>query len=303
MNEAGKGALAAAGAYVLWGLTPLYFKAIQSVPALEIVAHRVLWSALLLLAVLALARRLDQVRIALKTPALGATLALTAVLVTSNWLIFVWAVNHGRILDASLGYYINPLISIALGAIFLGERLRRVQMLAVALALAGVVNELRILGHLPWISLSLALTFGFYGLLRKRTPVDAASGLLIETGWLVPIALGWLGWLAASGELAFAGSKAGGQGTDGMQALLLMSAGIVTTLPLLLFAFGARRLTLATLGFVQYLAPTINLILAVVVYNEPLPAARLTSFALIWSALLLYSAELWLHTRRKPAHD
>lgn len=290
------GAFSAIGAYTLWGLTPIYFRMVDAAPALEIVAHRIVWSALLLAFLLALFRRLDSVRAALRNPGLARTLFVSALLITSNWLIFVWAVNQGRILDASLGYYINPLISIALGAIFLGERLRRLQLVAVVLAAAGVANELIVLGELPWVSLSLAMTFGFYGLLRKRTPVDAGSGLLIETLWLTPLAVAWLSWSASNGQLAFAG-----EGTTHLSALLI-AAGAVTTLPLLLFAYGAKRLTLATQGFIQYLAPTINLVLAVCVYDEKVGATKLISFALIWSGLLIYSAEIWLRMKtEKPA--
>lgn len=284
------GAASAAGAYILWGLMPLYFKTIQSVPPLEIVAHRIIWSALLLLSVLSLARRLDRIRAALARPGMLRTLLASATLVSSNWLIFVWAVNNDRILDASLGYYINPLISIALGALFLGERMTRLQLLAVLFALAGVANELWAIGHLPWVSLSLAITFGLYGLLRKRAPVDAASGLMIETACLTPLAAGWLLWQAGAGQLAFGGTAdAPGIGLT----LLLMASGVVTTLPLLLFAFSAQRLTLASLGFLQYLAPSINLVLAVSIYGETLTPAKLTSFGLIWCGLLIYSTNLW----------
>lgn len=289
------GALAAIGAYTLWGLTPIYFRMVDAAPALEIVAHRVIWSSLLLASVLALVGRLETVRAALRNRSLAHTLLASALLITSNWLIFVWAVNQGRILDASLGYYINPLISIALGALFLGERLRRMQLAAVALAAAGVANELITLGELPWISLSLATTFGFYGLLRKRTAVDAGSGLLIETLWLSPFAIAWLLWSASAEQLAFATP-----GTATLSALLV-AAGAVTTLPLLLFAYGAKRLTLATQGFIQYLAPTINLALAVLVYDEKVGTAKLLSFALIWSGLLIYSADIWLRMNRKKS--
>lgn len=294
-NETARGALAAAGAYTLWGLMPVYFKAVQAAPPLEIVAHRIIWSALLLTFGLALFGCLERVRAAMRHPRLCMTLLVTAVLVTCNWLVFVWAVSNNRILDASLGYYINPLVSIALGALFLGERLRRVQIVAVILAVAGVANELIVLGHLPWVSLVLALTFGFYGLLRKRAAVDATSGLLIETAYLSPLALCWLTWQGSQEQLIFASPE------SGMLTVLLIAAGAVTTLPLLLFAHGAKRLPLATLGFIQYLAPSINLALAIVVYGEEMSATKLISFVLIWSGLLVYSVELALYLRRRPS--
>lgn len=284
--------LAALAAFCIWGLAPLYFRAIGSVPPFEIVAHRVLWSALflaVLIALLPFAGGFGRVRSVLAQPKLLGLLTITALLTSSNWLVFIWAVDAERLLEASLGYFINPLVSVALGAIFLGERLRPLQAAAVAIAFAGVGWRVWQLGTLPWIALFLAGTFGLYGLLRKRAPIEAASGLFIETLLVAPLALGWLAWLAYRGDFSF-GS---GAHTD----WLLPLSGIITAVPLMLFAIGARRLPLATVGFLQYLAPSINFIIAVWLFREPFDAAQFIGFLLIWTALAIYSADM-LHAAR-----
>lgn len=284
------GLLAAGLAFTAWGLSPIYFKAVGALPALEIVAHRVLWSVLLLAALLAIGRRFGPLLSALRQPGLTGTLALTTLLTSSNWLVFVWAINAGRTLEASLGYFINPLVSVLLGALFLGERLRRLQLVAVAVAASGVALRIAQLGGLPWVALFLALTFGVYGLLRKRTPIDPVGGLFAETLIALPFALGYLAWQAGSGRL------------DGQLLLalgwLLPMAGVITAVPLMLFAHGARELPLATLGFTQYLAPTLNFVVAVWIFHEPFDAGRLGAFALIWAALAIYSLDLWRMSRR-----
>ncbi|MER2554924.1 MAG: EamA family transporter RarD [Thauera sp.] len=284
---------AALAAFVTWGLAPLYFRAVGSVPPFEIVAHRVLWSALLLalmLALLPFTGGFTRVRQAIAQPRLLALLALTSLLTSSNWLVFIWAIDAGRLLEASLGYFINPLVSVALGAIFLGERLRPLQAVAVAIACAGVGWRIWQLGSLPWIPLFLAGTFGLYGLLRKRAPVDAVGGLFIETLVVAPLALGWLLWLQASGSMMF------GAGTAA--DWLLPLTGVITAIPLTLFAVGARRLPLATVGFLQYIAPSLNFLVAVLLFREPFDTPELVGFALIWLALAVYSADL-LHAGRK----
>lgn len=278
---------AALAAFVTWGLVPLYFRALGEVPPFEIVAHRVLWSALLLalmLAFLPFTGGFARVRGALRQPRLLALLALTSLLTGSNWLVFIWAIDAGRLLEASLGYFINPLVSVALGAIFLGERLRPLQAVAVAIACAGVGWRIWQLGSLPWISLFLAGTFGLYGLLRKRAPVDAVGGLFIETLVVAPVALAWLLWLHGSGALVFGAGKA----VD----WLLPLTGVITAVPLMLFAVGARRLPLATVGFLQYIAPSLNFLIAVLLFREPFDTTQLVGFALIWLALAVYSADL-----------
>ncbi len=285
--------LAALTAFCIWGLAPLYFRAIGSVPPFEIVAHRVLWSALFLAGLLALIPSTGgfaRVRAVLAQPRLLALLTLTALLTSSNWLVFIWAIDAGRLLEASLGYFINPLVSVALGAIFLGERLRPLQAAAVAIACAGVGWRVWQLGNPPWIAIFLAGTFGLYGLLRKRAPVEAASGLFIETLLVAPLALAWLVWLGAQNALTF------GAGTT--VDWLLPLSGILTAVPLTLFAVGARRLPLATVGFLQYLAPSLNFLVAVVIFREPLDNTQLVGFALIWLALAVYSADLIRSARR-----
>ena len=278
-------------AYLLWGLFPLYFKHLDSVPALEIVVHRVLWSALGAGLLLLVWRHPGWWRELRAQPGRLAALVLSGLLIASNWLLYVWAVNNQHMLEASLGYYINPLVNVLLGLLLLGERLRPLQWLAVALAAAGVAQQVWQLGSLPWVSLLLALTFGFYGLLRKRVAVAALPGLALETWLLLPLALAWLALHgdAASRQAAFWSSA---------PALWLALSGPVTLLPLLCFNAAARQLPYATLGFLQYVAPTLVLLLAVFHYGEPLAPARLLAFACIWAGLLVYSLDAWRALRR-----
>ena len=269
-------------AYLWWGFGPVYFKAVSHVPALEVLAHRVLWSAaLLVVLMLALGRRAD-LGAALRNRRTRLTLMGSMSLVAVNWFVFIWAVNHGHVLQASLGYFVNPLLNVALGTVFLRERLRRPQVVAVALALVGVVWLSVGLGEPPTIALLLAGSFGFYGLLRKTVAADGMTGLTAETVMLLPAALAYLAYLGASGHLVFAHHD---RGTD----LLLVAAGAVTALPLLWFANAARRLRYATVGLLQYLAPTGQFLLAVAVYGEAFTRAHLVSFAFIWAGLALYS--------------
>lgn len=284
------GITAALAAYTLWGLVPIFFKQLTAVPALEIIAHRVVWSLLLVGALLVLRGRLNAVWNAARDPRILARAALAAALVMTNWLIFVWAVNAGRILETSLGYFINPLFSILLGVLVLGERLRPRQWLAVALAGVGVALEGWRIGGLPWVSLALAATFGSYGLLRKQLPLDAAGGLWLETACATPFALGYLLWLGNF-------DNTGSFGSDTGTSLLLIATGPVTAIPLLLFAIGARRLPLATLGFLQYTAPSLSFLVAILLYGEAMNLARLLAFAAIWTGLALYTADLLLQRR------
>ncbi|NMG29182.1 EamA family transporter RarD [Aromatoleum evansii] len=279
-----QGVIATLIAFTMWGLMPLYFKAVGSVPPGEIVAHRVLWSVVFLLALLALWRGFDGLRRVAAQPRLIGLLALSASLTGSNWLVFVWAISADKLLEASLGYFINPLVSILLGRLVLGERMRPLQQAAVALACAGVAWRVWQVGTLPWIALFLAGTFGLYGLLRKRAPVDAINGLFVETLVTAPLALGWLAWLASHGTLQFGQAFA----TDA----LLPLAGVLTAVPLMLFALGAQRLPLSTIGFLQYLAPSLNFLLAVFVFREPFDAGQFAGFALIWAALAVYSVDM-----------
>jgi chloramphenicol-sensitive protein RarD len=276
----------AALAYAMWGLFPIYFQQLRSVGALEIVLHRSVWSLVFVLLLLLVQRRWAWLAGVARQPrTLGVFLA-SALLLSSNWLIYVWAVNNGRVLEASLGYFINPLVNVALGVLFLKERLRPAQKGALAIAALGVAWLTWTAGVPPWIALALALSFGLYGLLRKTAPLGALEGLALETALLAPLAVPALLWLSFhGGSLATA---------DASTWAWLLFAGPLTAVPLLLFAHGARRVTMATLGLLQYLAPTIQFLLAVWLVHEPLQPGRLAGFVLIWVALALYSAEsLW----------
>jgi len=289
------GVLYGLSAYGVWGLAPVYFKSVSSVPAFEVLAHRVIWSVVVLSAWLALRKRIPQLRAVLKNRKTLATLAVTTILIATNWLGFIWAVNNGFVKFASLGYFINPLFNVLLGVVFLKEHLRPVQWTCVAIAAAGVTVLLVQGPDVPAKGLALAFllatSFGFYGLLRKTAPVQAHVGLCIETAMFFPIAAGYLVWLASNGAGTFGHVS---RTTD----LLLMAAGLMTALPLLWFNNAARRVHLATLGFMQYLAPTGHFLLAVLAYHEPLSRHELAGFCLIWLALAAYSIEAALRQRR-----
>jgi chloramphenicol-sensitive protein RarD len=285
------GALAFA-AFLWWGLCPIYFRAVRDVPALEVLAHRIAWSVVLLGAIAIATRRLPALGAALAGRRQVAALAASAALIAFNWLVFIFAVQAGRVQEASLGYFMNPLVNVALGVVFLGERLRRGQLLAVLLAAASVAWLTVRLGAAPWISLALALSFGLYGLVRKVARVDALTGLLAETTLLFPIAVAWLLRLQLTGASSL---RRDGTGTD----LLLLSAGVITAVPLLCFIGAARRLTLTAVGFVQYLAPSLQLALAVIAFGEPFAPARLAAFAGIWTALAIFTVESLAHRRRE----
>lgn len=283
-SEVRAGLLYGAAAYLFWGLSVFYFKAISGVPPLEILAHRILWSVPLLLAWLAARGRLGELRAVLRARRTMGVLLVTTVLIAVNWLVFIFAVATDRVVQASLGYYINPLLNVVLGMVFLGERLRRVQWLSVLLAATGVTYLAVSLGSLPVISLILATTFGLYGLLRKTVPADGPVALTVETGMLLPVMIGFLAFQAWRGEMAFLHGR---RTTD----LLLLLAGLITTMPLLWFTNAVRRLRLATIGFLQYLSPSLQLLLAVVVYREPFTRTHLVTFSFIWAALALYSLD------------
>jgi chloramphenicol-sensitive protein RarD len=292
-RDARLGVLCAVSAYLVWGLVPLYFKAVADVSALEIIAHRVVWSALLMAGILLGTRNVSGIKAVLASPGILVQVGAAALLVSSNWLVFVWAVNADRVLETSLGYYILPLFNVLLGAVFLGERLRPLQMLAVGLAACGVLNQIFQLGQLPWVSLVLAVTFGFYGLLRKRILLDALNGLFFETALLTPVALLYLRYLGNGSNMAF---LAGSANRD----LLIVASGVVTAVPLVLFAAGARRLRLMTMGVLQYLAPTLTFLLAVLVYDERFEAAQIVTFILIWAGLAIYTLDVVAKTWAKP---
>ncbi len=282
-DRARAGLLLGLGAYLFWGVLPLYFKAIDHVPAGEIVAHRIVWSLLFLALLATLSKRWPAIRTAISTPRVAGVLALTAALIAANWLIWVWAVVNGHVLEGSLGYYLNPLVNVLLGVIVLGERLTRGQSFAVLLAAAGVAVLAAGAGSALWISLSLAASFALYGFLRKVAPVDSLEGLLIETAMLAPLALLWILWLHGRGESNFGVEL----GTD----LLLTLAGAATAVPLLLFTAAARRLPYSTLGFLQYIAPSLQFLLAVLMFGERLTTPHIICFGAIWTALVIFAAE------------
>lgn len=283
-REQKMGGLAAMSAYSLWGIAPLYFKQISFIPAMEILVHRIVWSCLLLVVVIFLLQQWPKFRAVLYQPRLLAVLVLTGVLLGFNWWLFIWAVNQNHMLDASLGYYINPLLNVLLGMLFLGERMRRMQWVALLLAAAGVVYQVVSYGSVPWIALALASSFAVYGLLRKKLAVDAVIGLLIESLLLVPIALCyWWFWADSTAVNLLENSWS--------LNLWLMAAAVVTTVPLLCFIAGARRLQLSTMGFFQYIGPSLMFLFGVFLYQEPLALERLMTFAVIWFALLIYSLD------------
>lgn len=273
-------------AYSIWGLFPLYFKTLQGIPATEVIVHRVLWSAIFGAALLSIWRHPGWLTELYQHPKRLAVLMLSGALIALNWLTYVWAVHHDHMVEASLGYYINPLINVLLALVFLRERLRRMQWLAVALAAAGVLFQVWQLGKVPWIALILACSFGTYGLIRKQAPVAALPGLAIETWLLLPVALLWLAFTptAMSSQAAFWGSR---------DMFWLMAAGPVTLLPLLCFNGAAKHLPYATIAFLQYITPTVLLLLAVVVFDEPFVPSAWLSFGLIWTALAVYSWDTW----------
>jgi chloramphenicol-sensitive protein RarD len=287
------GVLQASLAYGMWGLLPLYFHLLAAVAPLEIVLHRTLWSLAFVLVLLAVLRRWAWLGAVARRPGTLAAFALSALLLSSNWLVYVWAVNHGRVVESSLGYFITPLVNVLLGYFVLHERPRRMQWVALAIAAAGVLWLALFAGSLPWVGLVLAATFGIYGLMRKTAPLGAIEGLALETLLLAPVAAGLLAWRTSQGDSAFAGDTA-------LLGLLVLS-GPLTALPLLLFAAGARRIPLTTLGVLQYIGPSIQFVLGVWLFREPLGGPRLAGFMLIWLALVVYTGESLLSMRRRTA--
>jgi chloramphenicol-sensitive protein RarD len=277
------GLLMGLGAYALWGVLPLYFKALIHVSATEIVAHRILWSLIFLGALASWWRKWPTIRAALANPRVALTLLLTATLIGVNWLVYIYAVVSGHVLEGSLGYYLNPLVNVLLGVFLLKEKLSILQKAAVFLAATGVAILALGAGGAIWISLTLAASFAVYGFLRKVAPVDSLEGLSIETLFLAPLAFGWVMWLTDTGTGAFLDSR----GTD----LLLILGGALTAIPLLLFTAAAKRLAYSTLGFLQYVAPSLQFLLAVLVFEEPLTTAHVVCFGAIWVALAIFVSE------------
>ena len=289
------GVVYALGAYVVWGLFPLYFRSIEQVPATQILAHRMLWSALLVLGVLIVLRRWSWLRMLRERPRVLLRFVGSAVLLACNWLTYIWSVNNGHVVEASLGYYINPLMNVALGTVVLHERLRPAQWAAVAVAAAGVLWMAAGIGHLPWLALMLAVTFAGYSLMRKIAPLGSLEGLAVETAVLLPVALLYLAWTSHAGTNAF-------ELGDWQLRVLLMCSGPVTALPLLAFAAGARRIPFSLLGILQYLTPTLLLVLGVTLYHEPFGPNKALGFGLVWIGIALYIGEGLLRMRaRQPA--
>ncbi|MCO7176164.1 EamA family transporter RarD [Sporolactobacillus kofuensis] len=291
------GAIYSLSAYFMWGLFPLYWMLIHQISALEILAHRIFWSLILMLGLLAVTRTfgkfLKQLKELIAKPKLLFCVFIASVLITVNWLIYIWAVNNGHVIESSMGYYINPLISILLGIIFLKEKLTIWQFVAFLLAAMGVLIETVNYGHFPWIALMLALTFGFYGLAKKLIHIEPSLELTLETLLIVPAALFYLLYLQQTGVAAFGHSS-------WLINLLLIGTGVVTAVPLLFFAEGAQRISLTMIGFFQYVAPTLQLLIGITIYREPFHVVQLIAFSFIWVALVIFTLSATLFNRDHP---
>lgn len=278
------GAISAAAAYLCWGLFPIFWKQLSGINALELIAHRHLWSLVFVMLVMLAGRSLGELTAAVRNREALKWHGWSGVLLTLNWLVFVWGVNHGQVIEASLGYFLVPLVNVGIGRLLLHEHLRRLQWLAIAFAAAGVGLMLYALGRLPWIALSLAATFGAYGLLRKKSPLGPLVGLGLETLLLAPLALGFLIWREYQGVAAFGHVPV-------WQNTLIVSAGAITAVPLILFANGARQIRFTTLGLLQYIAPSVQFTIGAWLYHEPFSGERAVAFGLIWCGLVLYTAD------------
>lgn len=285
-----KGIVNGIAAYVLWGFFPIYWKLLHQVPALQVIGHRISWSFLLLIGIIVVTKQWRSFRSAALTPKTLGIYSIAAVLLSINWLVYVWGVNAGFIVETSLGYFINPLISVLLGVIFLRERLRPAQWFPVALATAGVIYLTVVYGRLPWIAVSLAFSFGFYGFVKKLAPLGSLYGLTLETGILFPIALLYLALVEVNRTGSFLHQGA-------LVDLLLIGAGTVTTIPLLMFASAARQIPLTVVGLLQYIAPTLQFLIGVFIYKEPFDQAHLIGFGIVWVALIIFWVENFLANR------
>ena len=285
-----KGILNGIAAYALWGFFPIYWKLLQQVSALQVIGHRIAWSFILLIAFILLTKQWKDFRSASLTSKTLGIYAVAGVLLTINWLVYVWGVNTGFIVETSLGYFINPLLSVLLGVIFLRERLRSAQWIPVGLAAAGVIYLALAYGRLPWIALTLAFTFGFYGFVKKLAPLGSLYGLTLETGIVFPIALIYLAVVEFTGVGVLLHDGA-------LIDLLLIGAGVVTTIPLLMFASAAKQIPLTVVGILQYIAPTLQFLIGVFIYREPFDQSRLVGFGLVWLALIIFWVESYLANR------
>ena len=292
MSEGRKGFLFGLSAYALWGVFPLYWTLMEPAGAFEQLGHRIVWSAVFMVALATLLSRRAQLRQVVASPRTLRLLVIAAVTISVNWGVFIWGVNNGHVVETSLGYFINPLVTVLAGVLVLGERLRRLQWAAVALAGVAVAGLTVSYGRPPWVALTLAFSFATYGLVRKQANVGAVEGLAVETMLVGPVALGWLIWLQGSG-----GSTA--LVDPPWHLLLLASTGIITSLPLLCFGAAATRVPLTTLGLLQYLAPTLHLVLGVWVFHEPMPLDRLLGFCVIWAGLALFTVDALRHQHQR----
>ena len=286
------GLAATLSAYAMWGVFPLYWKALQVIPSWEIICHRIVWSLVFTLLLLVMQGRQRTLIATLSNRRILLTVIATASLLGSNWLVYIWAVNNGNIVESSLGYFINPLIAVLFGVVFLKERLRPGQWASLSVALAGVLYLTFSYGKFPWIGLTLAITFALYGLLRKTAALHPLDGLFCEITLLSIPATLVLSYLAVQGKSGFIS-----HGT--MTTLMLIGTGVITSVPLLLFVFGAQRITLTAVGLLQYLAPTIQFLIGLLIFHEPFPPAKMVGFAIIWSALILFTIEQVFHTLRR----
>ena len=292
MPDSRRGLILGALAYVLWGTFPLYWRLLEPAGAVEILAHRIVWSLVTMVLVLVLWRRVAQLKALLRNRRRLLLISAAAVVITFNWGGYIWGVNNGRVVETSLGYFINPLVTVLMGVLILGERLRRLQWVAMGIALVAVVVLTVDYGRPPWIALLLAFSFGTYGLLKKQAGVGAVESITLETMLLAPVAGAYVVWLVATGESTF--------GTEGVgHALLFTTTGIVTAVPLILFGAAAIRVSMVSLGLLQYLAPTIQFALGIAVFHEDMPASRWIGFGLVWLALAMFTVEAINHRRHQ----
>jgi len=291
-NRYGAGVAYGLLAYVIWGFFPLYFRQLGHLSPFDILTNRTAWAFVFVCLLLTLRKRWSNLGALFAQPRHLARLAIAALLLGANWLGFLWALDQHQVVAASLGYFLTPLVNVLLGLIVLKEKLNRREWLAIALAIAGVCNELVTLGNLPWIALFLAGTFGSYGLLRKQVPIDAISGLGLETAVMLPIGLAYAAWQAQQGHTVFALN-------DGYTAALLIGSGILTALPLIAFAAATQRLDLATVGMLMYINPTMQFLTAIFLFDEPMQTGRLLTFALIWLGLFCFSWSMWHKARQR----
>lgn len=292
MPDSRRGLIFGASAYTLWGTFPLYWTLLEPGGAIEILAHRIVWSVLTMAVILVLARRVHHLRALVRDRRRLLLISCAAVVITVNWGGYIWGVNNGRVVETSLGYFINPLVTVLMGVLVLGERLRRLQWIAMAIAFVAVVVLTVDYGRPPWVALVLAFSFGTYGLLKKQAGVGAVESITLETMVIAPFAAAYIGWLVAAGQSNF--------GTHGLgHALLLTTTGIITAVPLMLFGAAAIRVSMVSLGLLQYLAPTIQFALGLLVFREDMPASRWIGFGLVWVALVIFTVEAVNHRRRQ----